>query len=93
MSAVDQVAETQRLAQAAYEASGAKTHGEFCALFGDALPLRTFRRWLGGHGRADEMGQLVLREFASGWRPGGVDKRGRAVPYPTRAEREAANVD
>ena len=72
MSAVDQVAETQRLAVAAFAASGAKTHAEFCALFGDHLPLRTFRRWLNGKGAADGMARLALREFAAGWRPSHV---------------------
>lgn len=61
--------ETQRLATEAYMASGCKTHGQFCALFGDAVGLRTFRGWLKGEQPAAPLAQLMLREFIAGWRP------------------------
>lgn len=62
-------AETERLAQAAYAASGCKTHPEFVALFGDAVGLRTLRGWLKGEQPAAPLAQLMLREFIAGWRP------------------------
>jgi hypothetical protein len=61
--------ETAKLAREAFDASGVKTHAEFTALLGDAIALRTFRRWLAGKGPADPLAQLVLREFIAGWRP------------------------
>jgi hypothetical protein len=61
--------DTARLAQEAFEATGVKTHAEFCALTGNAIALRTFRRWLAGEGPADPLAQLVLREIKGGWRP------------------------
>lgn len=60
---------TRDLAVAAYEASGAKTHQQFCNLFGDAVGLRTFRGWLKGEQPAAPLAQLMLREFIAGWRP------------------------
>ncbi|MFL6864095.1 MAG: hypothetical protein ACJ8DZ_13960 [Allosphingosinicella sp.] len=71
---------TAALAQQALTATGVKTHAEFCALTGNAIPLRTLRRWLAGEGPADALARLVLREIRDGWRPGGVDKRGRPLP-------------
>lgn len=61
--------ETQRLATEAYGASGCRTHADFCALFGGALGLRTFRGWLKGEQPAAPLAQLMLREFVAGWRP------------------------
>lgn len=62
--------ETADLAKRAFEASGAKTHGEFCNLFGDkVIGLRTFRGWLKGENPAAPLAQMVLREFIGGWRP------------------------
>lgn len=61
--------ETRIIATAAYEASGCKTHGAFCALFGDAVGVRTFRGWLAGEQPAAPLAQLMLREFIAGWRP------------------------
>jgi hypothetical protein len=61
--------ETERLAVAAYESSGCKTHQQFCDLFGDAVGLRTFRGWLKGEQPAAPLAQLMLREFIGGWRP------------------------
>lgn len=61
--------ETKALATEAYAASGCKTHGEFCALFGDAVGVRTFRGWLAGEQPAHPLAQLMLREFNAGWRP------------------------
>jgi hypothetical protein len=62
-------AETKRLATEAYAASGCSTHGAFCALFGDAVGVRTFRGWLAGEQPATPLAQLMLREFIAGWRP------------------------
>lgn len=64
-------AESRRLAREAFEASGCKTDGEFVALFGDAMGLRTFRGWKEGQ-RATPLAQLMLREFIAGWRPSKV---------------------
>lgn len=61
--------ETKALATKAYEASGCKSHREFCALFGDAIGVRTFRGWLAGEQPAAPLAQLMLREFVAGWRP------------------------
>jgi hypothetical protein len=61
--------ETKRLATEAYAKSGCSTHGQFVALFGDAVGLRTFRGWLAGDQPATTLAQLVLREFIAGWRP------------------------
>lgn len=61
---------TADLAAQAYEASKAKTHGEFVALFGGAIGLRTFRGWLAGTQPAAPIALLLLREFVAGWRPG-----------------------
>ncbi len=61
--------DTAALARQAFDAAGVNTHGEFIALFGGAIALRTFRRWLAGEGPADPLAQLVLREFIAGWRP------------------------
>lgn len=61
--------ETQRIATAAYQASGCKTHREFCSLFGDAVGVRTFRGWIAGEHLAPPLVQLILREFVAGWRP------------------------
>lgn len=61
--------ETQRLATEAYEASGCATHTEFCALFGNAVGLRTFRGWLAGERPLPPIAALLLREFIAGWRP------------------------
>lgn len=61
--------QTAKLAQEAFAASGVKTHADFCALTGNAIPLRTFRRWLAGDGPADALAQLVLRALRDGWRP------------------------
>lgn len=61
--------ETAALARAAFEATGAKSHGEFCAITGNAIALRTFRRWLAGEGPADPLAALVLRNIQKGWRP------------------------
>ena len=61
--------ETAALVKRAYEAAGVSTHNEFIALFGGAIAIRTFRRWLAGEGPADPLAQLVLREFIAGWRP------------------------
>lgn len=73
--------DTARLAQEAFVASGVKTHPQFIALFGEGvIGLRTFRAWLKGEQPAAPLAQLVLREFKLGWRPSGVDKRGRALP-------------
>jgi hypothetical protein len=66
--------ETADLAQKAYDASGAKTHGEFVQLMQGAIPLRTFRRWLAGESPLDGLAQLVLREVAGGWKPAQVAK-------------------
>jgi hypothetical protein len=60
---------TKELAESTYRATGCRTHGEFCALTGGAISVRTFRRWLAGDGAADGLAQLVLRNLASGWRP------------------------
>ena len=61
--------ETQRLARAAYQASGCTTHLAFVAMFGDAVALRTFHDWLAGNQPATPLAQLMLREFIAGWRP------------------------
>lgn len=61
--------DTAALARDTFEATGCKTHAEFCALTGNAIPLRTFRRWLAGDGPADALARLVLRNLAAGWRP------------------------
>lgn len=62
--------QTAKLAEQAYAASGAKTHGEFVALFDGAIGLRTFRGWLAGTQPAAPIALLLLREFVAGWRPG-----------------------
>lgn len=61
--------ETAKLARAAFEATGLKTHGEFVDMMQGAIGLRTFRRWLAGEGPADPLAQMVLRELVAGWRP------------------------
>lgn len=61
--------ETAQLAREALEATGCKTHADFCALTGNAIGLRTFRYWLAGERPADGIASLVLRELKSGWRP------------------------
>lgn len=61
--------ETAALARRTYEATDCKTHGDFIALLGGAVPIRTFRYWLAGERPADALAQLVLREIARGWRP------------------------
>lgn len=62
--------ETKRLAEAAYSATGAKTHAEFVStIMQGAIGLRTFRYWLTGERPAEPLAQLVLREVAAGWRP------------------------
>lgn len=60
---------TADLAKRAYEASGCKTHPEFIGLFAGAISLRSFRAWLAGEVPAAPIAQLLLREFADGWRP------------------------
>lgn len=61
--------ETSRLARAAFDATGVKTHGEFIALFGGAIGIRSLRYWLKGERPAEPLAQLVLRNVAAGWRP------------------------
>lgn len=61
--------ETAKLARDAFVASECQTHGQFVALFGDAIGLRTFRGWLKGDQPAMPLAQLMLREFIAGWRP------------------------
>ncbi len=62
--------DTAALAQQAFAASGAATHPEFIAMFPPgAIGLRTFRGWMLGEAPAMPLAQLVLREFAAGWRP------------------------
>lgn len=61
--------ETARLAQAAFDASGVKSHREFIALFDGAIGMRTFRAWLKGEAPALPLARLVLREVAAGWLP------------------------
>lgn len=61
--------ETADLARRAYEASGAKTHGDFVDIMQGAIPLRTLRRWLAGESPLDGLASLVLREVAGGWKP------------------------
>lgn len=57
------------LATAVYEASGCKTHPEFCALTRGAVSTRTFRRWLAGDGPMDVMAEQYLALIKTGWRP------------------------
>lgn len=61
--------DTAALAQEAYDASGAKSHAEFVAIFHGALSLRTFRRWRSGDGPMGTFERLILREVRDGWRP------------------------
>lgn len=61
--------DTADLASKAFTASGAKSHPEFVAIFGDAVGLRTFRGWLAGEQPAAPIARLMLREFVAGWRP------------------------
>lgn len=61
--------ETAKLANNAFVESGCQTHAEFVALFGDAVPLRTFRGWLAGEQALPRIAALMLREFIAGWRP------------------------
>lgn len=61
--------QTAQLARETLEATGCRTHAEFCALTGNAIPLRTFRYWLAGDRPADPLAQLVLRSLKAGWRP------------------------
>lgn len=62
--------DTAALAQAAFDASGCEKHEQFIAIFGEGtIGLRTFRGWLKGEQPAMPLAQLVLREFAAGWRP------------------------
>lgn len=60
-----------QLAQDAFARSGAKTHAEFCALFGGAIGLRSLRYWLSGDREPDPLARLVLREVKAGWLPNG----------------------
>lgn len=61
--------ESARLATEAFQATGVKRHPDFCALTKGAVTLRSFRRWLGGHGPVDEMTRQYLLLIKSGWRP------------------------
>ena len=61
--------EMQDLATRAFNLSGCNTHAEFCGLFGDAVGLSTFRKWLGGSHPGSPLAALMLREFIAGWRP------------------------
>lgn len=61
--------QTADLARRAFEASGLTVHEDFCALFGGAMKLRSFRGWLAGETPPSAMAQLLLREFIAGWRP------------------------
>lgn len=61
--------ETAQLTRETFDATGVKTHADFCALTGGAISLRTFRYWLAGDRPADALAQLVLREIGRGWRP------------------------
>jgi len=59
--------ETATLAKAALEGSGAKSHGEFAAIYG--CGVRTLRAWLAGEKNAPGLAKVLLREAAKGWRP------------------------
>lgn len=61
--------DTAKLAKAAFDATGCKTHGEFIAMMQGAIGVRTFRAWLAGERPAEALAQLVLRELVAGWRP------------------------
>jgi hypothetical protein len=61
--------EAAEAARLAFEATGCKSHPEFCALTRGAVKLRTFRRWLAGDGPADPMALQYLQLIRSGWRP------------------------
>jgi len=65
----DPRAETKQLANQAFASSGCRTHAEFVAQFGRALPVDTFRKWLAGSVPAQPLALLVLREYVGGWRP------------------------
>jgi hypothetical protein len=67
--------DTAALANKAFSASGAKSHPEFVAIFGDAIGLRTLRAWLAGEQPAAPMAQLMLREFVAGWRPTQIETK------------------
>lgn len=61
--------EAAMLATEAFQATGVRTHGDFCALTQGAVALRTFRRWLAGEGPVDEMARQYLELIKTGWRP------------------------
>lgn len=62
--------QTARLANAAFDASGCKTHEEFCALFDNSIAVRTFRGWLGADNAINPVAAFALTQFIDhGWRP------------------------
>lgn len=66
--------ETAVLARETFDATGVKTHAEFCALTHGAVSLRTFRRWLAGEGPAEEMAKQYLALIKGGWRPARISQ-------------------
>jgi hypothetical protein len=73
--------DAKALAEQAFAVSGCRTHAEFAGLFGDAVGVDTFRKWLAGKPAAP-IAKLLLREYVAGWRPGQVELRkdvGRAA--------------
>lgn len=59
--------ETAKMAQAAFDGSGATTHQEFADIF--ECGLRTFRAWLAGEKDPPRIAKMVLGQAAKGWRP------------------------
>jgi hypothetical protein len=61
--------ETAALAKAAVESTKSKTVAEVLTLLQGSVGKRTFYDWLEGKIRAGTLAQMVLRQFANGWRP------------------------